>query len=224
MTDIELSIETTPPGTVLADIDGFLRDAKGVVHIGANIGQEREMYNKLELRVLWIEPIPQLFNVLKQNIERYPKQRALQYLLTDQVQKAYEFKISNNMGRSSSIFDLAEHRTIWPHIDYIGTVTLRSETFNSMCEKERINLEHYDALVLDTQGSEFLVLKGAEAVLGHFKFIKVEAADFEAYSGCCRVQDIADYLAGFGFQETLRTEQASHPGGGKYFEIVYSND
>ena len=41
--------------------------------------------------------------------------------------------------------------------------------------------------MLDTQGAELLVLKGAAGLLHRFQFIKVEAADFESYANGCRV-------------------------------------
>jgi hypothetical protein len=37
-----------------------------------------------------------------------------------------------------------------------------------------------DAIILDTQGSELLILKGAQATLRQASYVKVEAADFES--------------------------------------------
>jgi FkbM family methyltransferase len=207
--------------TMLDDADSFLRDAAGVIHVGANIGQEREIYDQLGLPVIWFEPIPKLFECLCKNIAGLPRQRAFNSLLTDRAGETYELKVSNNLGLSSSIFDLAEHKAIWPHIDYVSSVRLTSDTLASVLLRENINLEEYDALVIDTQGSELLVLKGAASVLPRFKYIKTEAADFEAYVGCCRLEEIDHYLEGYGFRERLRTEEVRHPAGGTYFDIVY---
>jgi hypothetical protein len=35
----------------------FLRDVTGVIHVGANTGQERFLYRLFGLNVIWIEPI-----------------------------------------------------------------------------------------------------------------------------------------------------------------------
>jgi 2-O-methyltransferase len=43
-------------------------------------GQERELYAAFGLRVVWIEPIPEVFESLKLNICPYPKQCAYRYL------------------------------------------------------------------------------------------------------------------------------------------------
>ena len=49
------------------DSDRFLKKVKGVIHVGANTGQEMELYAKYKLPVVWIEPIPEVFETLKQN-------------------------------------------------------------------------------------------------------------------------------------------------------------
>lgn len=64
--------------------DSFLKEVNGVIHIGANEGQEREHYNKYGLqKVLWIEADPEAFKKLKKNISQYKNQTALNYLVLD---------------------------------------------------------------------------------------------------------------------------------------------
>lgn len=65
------------------DPNRFLRTARGVVHVGANVGQERALYDRYGLEVLWIEPIPDVFATLAANIAGFPRQRALECLVTD---------------------------------------------------------------------------------------------------------------------------------------------
>ena len=66
-------------------------------------------------------------------------------------------------------------------------------------------------LVIDTQGSELLVLKGALPILHHFKYIQTEVPDFEAYKGCCQLKDLQFFLVGLGYQEISRHQFATHP-------------
>src|SRR5918993_5813804 len=54
---------------------GFLRDTRGVIHVGAHVGQERERYSQYGLRVLWVEPLPDHFAALQRNIAAYRDQR-----------------------------------------------------------------------------------------------------------------------------------------------------
>jgi FkbM family methyltransferase len=189
--------------------------------VGANTGQERELYAQFGLRVMWIEPIPEVFEKLKANLADFPRQSALKCLVTDRDDVEQRFHIANNDGHSSSILDLNLHKDIWPQVKYSKTITLRSKTLASLLKDEQVDASEYDALVMDTQGSELLVLKGAVKILRNFTYIKTEVADFESYTGCCRLSDIASFLAHHGYGEFSRYKFAKHPNGGCYYEIVY---
>jgi hypothetical protein len=54
--------------------DHFFKKVKGIVHVGANVGQEIKLYEKYKLSVIWIEPIPEIYEKLKTNLAGYPKQ------------------------------------------------------------------------------------------------------------------------------------------------------
>jgi hypothetical protein len=72
----------------------------------------------------------------------------------------------------------------------------------------------YDGLVIDTQGSELLVLRGASSCLSEFKYIKCEAADFEMYRGAATTQDSIDFLVPRGF-ELARNEVFARKANGR---------
>ena len=96
--------------------DRYLGQAKGVIHVGANSGQERDLYDVYDLPVFWVEPIEEVFRELEANIAPYAKQQAVQALVTDENDREYEFHIANNAGQSSSIFGLKHHSDIWPEV------------------------------------------------------------------------------------------------------------
>ena len=200
--------------------DPFLKSCSRIVHIGANIGQERELYECYGLSVVWIEPIPAVYQELVRNIKPYPRQRAIQALLTDRPGDMVKFNIASNSGASSSIFDLALHKDIWPEVGYVDQIELRTETLDRVLAMRGIDLP-IDALILDTQGSELLVLKGAEAALRQVSFVKIEAADFEAYKGCATVATIEAFLKKFSFRRVKKTRFARHPSGGGYYDLLF---
>lgn len=206
------------------DPDAFLEGVKGVIHVGANIGQERDRYHKYGLNVLWIEPIPAVFAQLRSNIQRYPEQLALQYLVADKNGVEREFHIASNMGASSSMLDFKHHKDLWPDVAYEDHITLCSFTLPAILEKECIDADQYNVLIIDTQGTELLVLKGAEALLKNFLYIKTEAPDFESYAGCCQVGEVSEFLNRHGFAEFSRTKFAGRKGFGNYYDIVYKRD
>jgi FkbM family methyltransferase len=203
------------------DPDEFLKHVSGVIHVGANHGQERDLYERHDLCVLWIEALPEAFEILRGTLEGYPRQIALQALVTDQDDAEYAFHVANNEGQSSSILDLKHHKDIWPHVSYERTVTLRSTTLDALVEARHIDATRYDALILDTQGSELLVLRGAARHLSRFRYIKTEVADFESYAGCCQLADIARFMTAHGFREYSRRRFAQRDQGGSYYDIVY---
>ena len=203
------------------DPDRFLRRVRGVIHVGANSGPERHAYARLGLNVLWIEPIPEVFATLERNIRAYPRQRAVMALVTDVDGREYDFHVSSNDGLSSSIFDLARHRELWPEVDYAATMKIPGTTLPTLLAREGIDAAGYQALILDTQGSELLVLRGAEPVLRGFEYVKTEAADFESYAGCCLLDEMTAFMASHGFQSISRHRFAGRAGVGSYYDIVY---
>lgn len=206
-----------------ADTNFFLKEISGLIHVGANIGDERKTYAKYGLDVVWVEPIQEIFENLKKSLAAYPQQKALQYLVTDCDDIEYPFYVSSNDGASSSILEPKMHKEVWPHVTFQNTLKLKSITFKSMVERESIALENYQALVLDTQGSELLILKGAKELLKNFSFIKTEAADFESYAGCCTLDQLSSYLAEFGFRELMRKPFKSKEEVGTYYDVLFSS-
>jgi FkbM family methyltransferase len=183
----------------------MMKKLKGIIHVGANMGQERDYYASYGLNVLWIEPIPWMFKELKRNISSYPNQRALEYLALDQDGETTTLHVSNNEGQSSSVMDLALHQEVWPSVHFTKDIEIQSNKLDTIIDKEDINLADYDGIVLDTQGSELLVMKGAERALRRARMVKVEVADFESYAGCPRPEQIATFLGACGLREWIRT-------------------
>lgn len=136
--------------------DRLLRKIKGIVHVGANSGQEMQLYAKHGLSVVWIEPIPEVFDSLKANLSGVQKQIAIRALVTDVNDAEYEFHLANNNGASSSILELNLHQDIWPDVSFKKTIKLYSKTLPSLLSDNNINISEYDMLVMDTQGSELL--------------------------------------------------------------------
>jgi FkbM family methyltransferase len=218
---LQQAIEITRTIFPILDPHYYLKQVTGVIHVGANVGQERERYARYKLKVLWIEPLSDVFEQLCKNIKSFPDQAAVNYLITDKDDVEYLFHVANNGGQSSSILDLARHSEVWPDVHYVSKVTLKSITLDTLLTNIGDGISSYQVLVMDTQGSELLVLKGATKSLGQFKFIRTEAADFEAYTHCARVEELTSYLRHFGFRLILSEKNAESPKGGRYYDLLY---
>jgi hypothetical protein len=110
---------------------------------------------------------------------------------------------------------------MWPEIYYTNEIRLKSTTLDSFVAKEALDLSGLQALVLDTQGSELMILKGAAVALPQFRFVKVEVPDFESYEGCCLSSELTDFMTSHGFRERRRDAFNSIPGVGTYFDVLY---
>jgi FkbM family methyltransferase len=206
------------------DSDRFLKKASGIVHVGANTGQEINFYAQYGLSVVWIEPIPDIFEKLQANLVGFPKQKAIKGLVTDRENGEYHFHLANNNGASSSILDFNLHKDIWPEVSFEKSISLFSNTLPTLLKDHNVALEDYNMLVIDTQGSELLVLQGSIPILQNFDYIKTEVPDFEAYKGCCQLKDLEFFLESRGYKEVSRHKFASHPGGGSYYDIIYKSN
>jgi FkbM family methyltransferase len=199
----------------------FLRRVRGVIHVGANTGQEAELYASFGLAVVWVEPIPEVFENLKRSISKFPRQAAFSYLVAEHDDLEYGLHVANNDGASSSILEPCGHSQVWPDVKYTHTITVKGTTLGSLLAREHIDARGFDALVLDTQGSELKILKGAEGLLSNFKFVKVEVPDFESYRGCCQVGELSTFMASSGFREHSRVAFMHAPSLGTYFDVIY---
>lgn len=208
----------------LNHIDDFLRTIYGVIHVGGSVGQEHHLYDKHGLSVIWIEALDSAFQELTDVIQELPNQVAFRRLITDRDSTNYPFYVSNNQGISSSIFKPTGHKEIWPQVTFDETIELESSTLSTLFKEEKIDVSLYQALVLDTQGSELLVLKGLGDLITTFKYIKTEATDFEAYEGCCLMEELDSYLTKFGFKKIITEDMTDRAEGGNFYDILYARE
>lgn len=192
----------------------------GIIHIGANTGQERGLYANNNLNVLWIEPIPEAFAELERNLIDYPKQRALQYLVGNEDGKILKMHICNNEYLSSSIMPMARHSEYYPTVVFNYDIDVEMWTLDSIIVKENIDLGLYDGMVVDVQGAEAMVLHGAKITLGKMKRVQVESANFELYKDYPTPDQLAGILKGYGMRESGR-DIFNNFGTAKCFDIVY---
>jgi FkbM family methyltransferase len=170
-----------------------------------------------------VEAIPELYEELERSIAGYPKQRAVKALATDKDGDSHVIHVASNHGASSSILELHQHRDIWPDIEFVRDIELESSTLPTALSRVGLDPSHYDALIVDTQGSELMVLRGAEPLFPHLTHIQVEAADFEPYKGCATVAGLCTFLSARGFRLVRKKKTATHPDGGRYFDLLFRN-
>ena len=84
----------------------------GIIHIGANGGQEADTYYNRGNNVIWIEASPFVMPTLLNRIAKYENQKAIQVLVIDRDGIECDFLCDkNNAGQSSSLFDFHLHNS-----------------------------------------------------------------------------------------------------------------
>ena len=72
--------------------DNFLKKSKGIIHIGANNGEEKNHYKKLGVqRVIFVEANPEMYEILSNNIKSEKNFKAYNYLVTDKDKKKVKY-------------------------------------------------------------------------------------------------------------------------------------
>jgi FkbM family methyltransferase len=166
-------------------------EIKGIIQAGANLGQECPYFRRYTSNIICFEPIPSVFNVLKNN---NPDISCYNIALGD-VNEIRSMNIASNEGQSSSFLDPLHHINEFKDIKFISNLNLEIKRFDSL----DINIENFNVLISDTQGYEINVLKGFGKKLKSIDAIYVEYCN-ELYVGDSNLDSISRYLKDYDFE------------------------
>lgn len=185
---------------------------RSILHIGAHVGQEAPFYRTRGVeRAVFVEPVPATFERLQKNLKHQPEYRAVRALCSDVTGEEVEFNVSSNEGGSSSMLGLGNHANLYPQIDYVETLKLKTVTADDLVA-ECCPGEDFELVVLDTQGAEMHVLRGAANVLRGAKALWIEVSEDPLYKGGCTFDEVTAYVRQFDFR--LRHVQINPQGWG----------
>ncbi len=170
-----------------------------IIHIGAHRGEEANSYFKDNIaEAIFFEPNPTLFETLKQKVDQYENYRCFNLALGDSDGKVF-LNLASNDGQSSSVLLPKEIRFSNSEIEYQSKVEVRIQRLDSVLPKDT----KYDSMVIDVEGYELHVLRGAIETLNKVKYIFIEIHRSETYEGCAQVVDVDLFLNNLGFDRVL---------------------
>lgn len=171
-----------------------------IVHVGASYGQEVETYIQHGARqILLIEPLPNVAAALRQKFADYSSVIVEEVACLDYNGWA-KFYVADNDGMSSSIFDTIN--TSMHSVSYVDIVQeVRVIPLDDIILKH--GLTKIELLVIDAQGSEDKVLRGAPKTLQMTERIFCEASLSPLYSGACIMSDIEPFFHEAGFYRQI---------------------
>lgn len=165
---------------------------RGVVHVGANDGEEIEGYFGLGAgSVLAFEP-------LKSAYERLMEQWGLDYrvlalpLGLASVNSRSVLFVSGGDGKGSTFLKEVNSPYTFP-----STEIALVRRFDFL----PIDVSQFNTLVVDVQGMELDVLAGFGVFLYEFDFLNIECSRVQLYEGEASALEVIDFLSTKGFQQ-----------------------
>ena len=198
------------------DFEKYVKEIRGVLHVGANTGQELDWYvNKKVSRVIWFEPHNKSFAILEANIAEYKHHEAYKIGIHDTLKSA-SLHIASNQAQSSSILDFGTHRKYYPRIRYIEDQPITLMRMDDFLEENSIDIKEFNFLNVDVQGVELNVMKSFGDSLGKLDYIYTEINKEELYVGANLLPEIDTYLDSRGFSRMALYMTPKHWGDALY--------
>jgi FkbM family methyltransferase len=193
-------------------------ETRGVVHVGANEGQEIDAYLEAGFaRFMMFEPLHGPFAKLTENIKAREHLAAFEtyrVALGSSPDRANMFVASNGGASSSLLKPIAGKRSM-KNIDFDAEETVDVQTLDHYMGGDN----DFNFLVLDTQGFEKEVLLGARETIGTFDAVICEINRDITYHASATIGDIDRIMSGYGF-----TRMETHWVGRGWGDGVYIRD
>jgi FkbM family methyltransferase len=191
-----------------ASIEHFLDRMRGVgplstvVHVGAHAGEEVDSYRAHGAeRVVLVEANPATCDDLRERFDGTADVDVLHAAVTDHDGEARLLLHTNARGgtESASLLPLRELGRIVPTLETPATVDVQARTLDSLLAGASVDPRDVGLLVLDVQGAELRVLRGAPRALTGARAVLTEVALIDLYEGAALEADVVRELERAGF-------------------------
>lgn len=186
-------------------------NVRGIIHIGGHHGQEWSVYYKYKVPVIFIEPCSRAFKILEEKFAGNEMITLFNYAMgSEEFKTEMYIEKTYNLGASNSVLKPKIHLEQYPEIQF----TEREEVLVRTLDSLPFDKSQYNILVIDTQGYELEVLKGAKETLKNIDCIYTEVNREEMYEDCAMVSEVDEYLKDF-------TRTSADWRGGRWGDAVY---
>ena len=178
------------------------RPIRRVVHVGANAGQEGEIYAALGLPMVeWVEADPVVFKRLQERVRRFIGQTAILACVSNSDGERVQFHVTSNHGGSSSVLQprREQFESEWPGITVERTIHLETVRMDTLVDRGVLTSGAGGFLNLDVQGHELAVLEGLGSRIREFDVVLAEVSFRSMYVGSALLHDIDRFATSKGF-------------------------
>lgn len=181
----------------IAPIEGMGVQMRGVIHVGAHYGQEYCDYvNNGIKHVIFIEPLKDNYDKLVRYHE-FPDTVTTLNMAIGNFNGEVDMNVETaNLGMSSSILEPGSHLMSYPKITFDKKERVPIRRLDDLA----VNRSLYNVLVVDVQGYELEVFKGAVETLKGIDIIFTEVNTGEVYKGCAKLPELDAFLGKGGFR------------------------
>lgn len=168
----------------------------GVVHVGAHLGEEAELYDSLGIKkVIWIEANPDVLPKILKVIAPYSGQHLLHALVLDREMQNVAFNVTNYDGMSSSVLPWGTHTNFSPDTVIDHTIVLNSTTLDLLASGGIF--ADCNMLNIDIEGAGLLALQGATKLLQQIDHLYLEVQTESVYLGGAMLHEYLEFLPDF---------------------------
>jgi FkbM family methyltransferase len=183
-------------------IASFLNSNPVILEAGAHKGFDTIELAKLlpEAKIYAFEPIPAIFNELKNRCKELRNCVCVNIALADSNERKKIYVSGGDSDQSSSLLKPEKHLISHPTVTFPKTIEVNALTLDTWCQIN--DIKHIDFLWLDMQGYEFKMLKASPNILKTVKIIYTEINFIEMYKGCELFPEFKTWLENEGFVMT----------------------
>ena len=175
-----------------------------VLHIGAHLGQEFEIYRKYSVKeIVWVEADPSIYRELITS-EVFKSTEIINtfanYFVTNDLNHETSlYRYSNKGASNSKYLPTKKFKQIWNYVENTGeVVNSKNITLEKLIEEIFIP-SHNDLLVIDAQGEELNILLSGLNYLKCFDRIRVEISYVRIYQNGSTAKSVIKLLHDNGF-------------------------
>lgn len=176
-------------------LDQFKIRPNGVIHVGAHWAEEHDYYKGIGIQnFVYIEPCKEAFKIMSEKVN--DQNAILINVACGAEEKTDVMYVSHqNQGQSNSFLEPKLHLKQHPEIKFDDAEVVKIVTLDSL----PLERGKYDLLVMDVEGYEGEVLKGAIDTIPFIKAIYTEVHRGETRIGNILIQDMDNFLLEKGF-------------------------
>jgi FkbM family methyltransferase len=196
-----------------------------LIHVGASLCQEASYYENFNFKqVIWIEALKEIADKARKEIAQFKNQHIVNALCLAESGRLVSMNVSSNNSESSSVLEPLRHKDVFRDIVFqnSGLNPIESTTLDNVIEITE-KTPHY-ILVLDVQGAELEVLKGALRTMERSLFILCEVSAISLYKNQVLVADLVNFLESVDFKLLMHDISLGRAFGDALFRKVNNSE